>query len=198
MFNMNGSSLNIAKASFIMGVWGLVLVLGGVINQWWGLNVDNTLWLWAGVTVLGLVAQFAGLMKGLWLNMAAWLIVLVLGWGFTFYVTKFDNGAHADLYGDLPGVWLILLGLAYGATAFQVDKRFFIIAAIHLVFGALLELSYRQIMPVSFLDSYSVVLFGLVSGLPLIIAALPFWYAKATKVTPAPNFAMSEAYHHNS
>jgi hypothetical protein len=189
MLNMNNSSLNFSKASFLMGAWGLLLVLGGIINQWWGLNIDNTLWLWAGVTILGIIAQVAGLMKGLGLNLTAWLGAIVLGWAFTFYAVK---GSQPELYGDLPGVWLILLGLGYVATAFQVDKRFFIIAAIQILFGILMELSYRQILAIDFVDRHSIVLFGLVSGLPLIIAALPFWYAKAEKPAAAPHFAMQE------
>lgn len=192
MFNMQKSNLNIPKVSFILGVWGLLLVLGGVINQWWGLNVDNTLWLWAGISILGIMAQLAGLMKGLWLNMAAWLVAMLIGWGFTFYVIKFNNGANAELYGDLPGVWLILLGLAYVVTAFQVDKRLFSVAALHLLVGILMELSYRRIVTVDFIDSYSTVLFGLVSGLPLLIGALPFWYAKEEKPANLSAFVLSD------
>jgi hypothetical protein len=190
MLNMNANSLNIPKVSFMLAGWGLVILLGGIINQWFGLNADATLWLWAGVSLLGLLAQLAAMVRGLGLNLVAWLAAIAIGWGFTYYVTKFDGGSHADLYGDLAGVWLILLGLGYVATAFQVDKRFLALAGLHLLVGALMELSIHQIVPVEVLDSYAALVFGVVGGLPLLAAGL-LELPRVARVAPPQGVEMS-------
>ena len=80
-------------------------------------------------------------------------MLIAIGWGFTFFVMKFDNGSHIDLYGDQAGVWLILMGLGYVATAFHVVKRFLLVGTIHIVVGLLLELSARRIIVIDFLDA---------------------------------------------
>jgi hypothetical protein len=168
----------INKAAFQLAAWGLVVLIAGALSQYFNLSADFLLWLWGGATLLGITAQIGALVRGVGLNLGIWLGVIGAGWLFTFYVTKMDNGAHADLYPDLPGVWLILLGVGYLASAFQLDKRFLIIAAIHLVAGGLLELSARRILAVDFLDANGALLLGLVGGLPLLVAALPFWYGE--------------------
>jgi hypothetical protein len=161
-----------------------LLFLGGVINQWFNLSADFTLLLWVGITILGIAAQLITMVKGLGFNLGIWIALMVAGWIFTYYVVKFDNGAHIDLFGDMSGVWLILLGIGYIATAFQVDKRFLIVAGVHLLVGALLELSSRQVVSIEFLDSYSPLIFGLVGGIPLMVAALPVWLEKPTTEAP--------------
>jgi hypothetical protein len=176
----------INKAAFQLAAWGLIVLVAGALSQYFNLSADFLLWLWGGATLLGVIAQVWSLVRGVGLNLGIWLGVIALGWLFTFYVTKFDNGAHADLYPDLPGVWLILLGIGYIASTFQLDKRFAIIAALHLVMGGLLELSARRVITVDFLDANGALLLGLTGGLPLLIAALPFWYgqSRATSYEP--------------
>ncbi len=178
MFNMSELELRIPKVSFLLASWGLLILLGGVINQWFNLSADFTLLLWVGVTILGAAAQFISNVRGMGINLTIWIVLIVVGWLFTYYVTKFDNSSHVDLYGDLAGVWLILLGIGYVATAFQVDKRLIILAVLHFVVGALIELSSRRVVTLDFLDNYSALIFGLVGGVPLIIAALPIWVAR--------------------
>jgi hypothetical protein len=190
----NEVTLHISKASFMMAGWGLLLLLGGAISQWFNLSADFTLVLWGGITVLGIIAQLVAYVKGLGLNYTFWIFLMVLGWAFTWYVTKFDNGIHADLYGDLAGVWLILLGIGYVATAFQVDKRFFVIAGAHLLVGVLLELSSRRIVTIDILDTYSALIFGLVGGLTLIVASLPVWY-RNEQTNQQPQYTMTQGNH---
>lgn len=187
MFNTRELELRIPKVSFILAGWGLLIFLGGVINQWFNLSADFTLWLWAGITVLGVAAQVISMVRGMGLNLGIWLALIVIGWLFTYYVVKFDGGSHVDLFGDLPGVWLILLGLGYVATAFQVDKRFLILAALHLLVGFLMELSSRRVVTIEFLDSYSALIFGLVGGIPLMVAALPAWIPRP-QTQPQPQY----------
>ncbi len=171
--NTQKSEIVLSKASLQLGAWGLVMLVGGAMSQWFNLSADFLLVLWGGATVLGLAGQIVGLVRGMNVNLAIWIGLILVGWLFTLYVTKFENGVHVDLYGDLAGVWLVLLGLGYIATALQVDKRFFVIAALHLLVGGLVELSARQIVSIAFVDANSSLLVGLVGGLPLLVAALP-------------------------
>src|SRR5579859_7745729 len=153
LLDLDVDALHLPKARFLMASWGLLILLAGGIPQFFDLpNPDFVLLLWGGVTLLGFLGQTACLVRGLQQNFSAWLIVTVLGWLFTFYVIKFDNGQHVDLFGDLAGVWLILLGLGYLATSYHVNRRFLILAALHLGSGALLELSARRVLPISFID----------------------------------------------
>jgi hypothetical protein len=191
MLNFNDGTLHVEKARVLMAGWGLLIMLAAIINQFFDLpNPNYVLWLWTGVTVLGILAHITSLIHGLGQNFGAWVVVIVLGWAFTFYVVKFDNGAHIDLYGDLAGVWLILLGIGYLATAYHVERHFLLLAALHIVVGVLMELSARGVMRIGFLDTYSTLIFGLVAGLPLLIAALPQWYRAEV---PQPSAAVVES-----
>ena len=194
MFNSTELELHIPKVTFLLGSWGLLIFLGGIINQWFNLSADFTLLLWVGVTILGIAAQLITMVKGMGFNLGIWAGLMVVGWLFTYYVVKFDGGAHIDLFGDLSGVWLILLGFGYIATAFQVDKRFLIMAGLHLVVGALLEVSSRHIAAIEFLDTYSALIFGLVGGIPLMVAALPVWMEKPKPQNSQPDYAYYPDY----
>jgi hypothetical protein len=189
MVNMKAVTLRIQKGSFMMVAWGILLLAASVMTQFFELSADYVLWMWAGATLLGILAQMYCLVNGLQVNLIVWIVLIIIGWGFTLFVMKFDNGSHIDLYGDQAGVWLILMGLGYVATAFSVAKRFLILAAIHIVAGAVMELSARGIVPIDFLNAYSSLVFGLVAGVPLIIAGLPMWYrppAQAKSGAPVP------------
>lgn len=187
MVNLDQRIIRINKAVFMMGAWGMLILLASIINQFFDLpNPDYVLYLWAGVTLLGIAGQTISLVRGLQLNLTIWLVVMAVGWVFTYYVVKFDDGAHIDLFGDLSGVWLILLGIGHLFTAFHVVKRFLLLGSFHIVVGLLLELSARGIVRVDFLDSYSTLIFGLVAGGTLIVASLPMWY-KPAKTAPAPS-----------
>src|SRR3954464_10787795 len=120
MINMKAVTLRIQKAAFMMVAWGLLILAASIMTQFFELSANYVLLMWAGATVLGIVAQVFCLVNGLQQNLAAWLIAMAAGWAFTLFVMKFDNGSHIDLYGDLAGVWLILLGLGYVVTAFHV------------------------------------------------------------------------------
>ena len=186
MINMKAVTLRIQKAAFMMVAWGILILAASVMTQFFELSADYVLLMWAGATVLGILAQVYCLVNGLQANLTVWIVLIAIGWGFTLFVMKFDNGSHIDLYGDQAGVWLILMGLGYVATAFHVVKRFLILAAIHIVAGIVMELSARGIVPIDFLNTYSSLVFGLVAGVPLIIAGLPMWYRPAPAKAGAP------------
>jgi hypothetical protein len=151
-----------------MGSWGLLILFASLVNQYFfPPNFDYLIVMWSVVTVLGLAAQVICLARGLGPNLAAWVVVIVVGWLFTYL----------RLYLDMAGVWLLLLGVGYVATAIQVHARFWILAALHFVAGGLMELSVHKMLPLPWLDANQSLVFGLVAGVPLIIGALPFWYA---------------------
>jgi hypothetical protein len=193
MINLDQRIVRINKAVFLMAGWGLLILLGSLINQFFDLpSPDYVLYLWGGVTILGIACQAIAMVRGLGQNFAAWMVVIVLGWVFTFYVIKFDNGAHIDLYGDLAGVWLILLGVGHLVTAYHVVRRFLLVGAIHIAVGILLELSARGIVTIDFLNAYSTLIFGIVAGGSLIVSSLPVWYRPKKPVpSPAPASSVS-------
>lgn len=192
MLDFESHEVRIPKAIFLMGAWGLVLLLASVIDQVVAPGVDLLLWLWLGATLLGLGAQLVAMVHGLGRNFAAWIVVILAGWAFTLYVFKFDNGAHVDLFGDLPGVWLILLAAGYAATARQVHARFWLPAGLHLGVGLILELAAHGALPLGALGGYATLIFGLVTGVSLLVATLPMWY-RSDAPAPQPDYAPAAA-----
>jgi len=188
MIKLDQRVLRINKAVFLMAGWGLIILLASLINQFFNVpNFDTILVMWGVATALGITGQAICLVRGLGLNFGSWLAVIAAGWVFTLYVSKVDNGAHANLFGDLPGVWLILIGIGHVATAFHVARRFLALAAVHFAAGLLMELSAHQVVNIGLLNQYSVLAFGIVAGGSLIVGALPIWYRpRQPAPSPAP------------
>ncbi len=184
MINMKASHLRMNKAPSLMGVWGIVILLGSIMHQFFGLRPDQVLLMWGLLTLLGIAGQAVCLMRGLEPNFGAWMAVIVVGWFVTLYVIKFDKGYNIEYAGDLPAIWLGLLGLGYVATAFQITRKFWILAAVSFAFGGLLELAARGILQIDFLVEYGPLLFGIFAGVPLIVASLPYFYRPEVKAAP--------------
>jgi hypothetical protein len=125
--NSNTVTLRINKAAFTLGAWGLLILLASLVNQFFiPPSLEAVYALWSVVTLLGIAAQAICLARGLGSNFAVWMVVMVVGWLFT----------HSGFYADIPGVWLILLGVGYVATAFQVHMRFMWLAGLHRLPGS--------------------------------------------------------------
>lgn len=189
MINMKSSHMRLNKAPSLMGIWGIVILLGSIMHQFFELRLDYVLIMWGLMTLLGIAAQAVCLMRGLEQNFGVWLAVIVVGWFLTLYIIKFDKGYNIEFAGDLPGIWLGLMGVGYAITALQVTRKFWILAAVSFVTGALLELAARGILQVDFLVEYSTLLFGIFAGVPLIVASLPYFYRPEVKAAPAPSQA---------
>ena len=195
MLDFESHEVRIPKAIFLMGAWGLVLLLASVIDQVFAPGVDLLLWLWLGATLLGLGAQLIAMVHGLGRNFAAWIAVILAGWAFTLYVFKFDNGAHVDLFGDLPACLADPAGgRLRGDRAARAST---LLAAGRAASGRWPDPraggAWRP--PLGALGGYATLIFGLVTGVSLLVAILPVWYrpdAPATQPDYAPAAAVED------
>ena len=185
MINTRHNMMTINKAPALMGSWGLAVLLASVMNQFFELSTNNSLLMWGLLTVLGIVGHSVCYLRGLGKNFAVWVGLITVGWLFTLYVFKWDNGANIALLADLPAAWLALIGVGYVATALQIDRRFFYLAGVHFAVAAVMELSARGIMPIDFVDEYAALIFGLTVSIPLFVASLPQFYHPRVR-QPAP------------
>lgn len=186
--------LHINKAPSMMAVWGVMLFLGGVIQQFLKLSIDMMLVIWGVLSVIGIAGQIVCMVNGLGKNFGVWLGVIVVGWFITLYIIKFDKGFNIEYAADLPAIWLALLGIGYWWTALQVNRRFWYLAAASFAFGEFMELCLRGVFQGlgDFVVSYDKLFFGLFAGIPLVIAALPQYYKPPKKKT-APAAAPASA-----
>jgi hypothetical protein len=162
----------LTRAGVTMLVWGLLLLAAGIYNQYNFPSVEGILFLWGAITLVGFVAQAVCEIQHAAVNFYVWIGAVAVAWAFTYYVTKWDNGAHGALYPDLPGIWLIFLGIGYLDTARTIRSKFAWIAGAHLVAGVLLELSAHGLPKIDFLNTYSTLIFGIVAGGTLIAASV--------------------------
>jgi hypothetical protein len=167
MNRLEHNPLHLSRAGILMAVWGVLILVAGVATQYYYPSIEAVLQWWAIVTVIGLAVQAACELRDQPLNFLAWVAAMAVGWVFTLWAVSPGVG----LFADLTPVWLILLGLAYIPTAFQIDRRYWLFAALHLALGALMELSVRGVFVVGFLNSYSSLILGLVGGGSMIAGA---------------------------
>ena len=186
MINLKSSHLRINKAPTMMGVWGLLILLGSIMQQYFEIKIDYVLIMWGLATLLGIAAQAVCLVRGLGQNFGVWMGVIVVGWFLTLYIIKLDSGYNIEYVADLPAIWLALLGVGYAVTAYHVTKRFWILAGISFLFAIILELPARGIMAIDFLVENSTLLFGIFAGVPLIVASLPYFYRPEPKTAAVP------------
>ena len=179
--------LHVNKAPAMMAVWGVMLLLGGVIQQFLNLSADMMLIIWGVLSLIGIAGQVVCLVNGLSKNFGVWIGVIVVGWLITLYILKFDKGFNIQYAADLPAIWLGLLGIGYWWTALQVNRRFWYLSAASFAFGEFMELCVRGVFQGfgDFIVSYDKLFFGLFAGVPLIIASLPQYY-KPPKKKAAP------------
>ena len=142
MLNKDSVKLGpIPKEILVMAIWGVALLVGGLVQQNAKLDgVDAILTMWAVVTLVGIIGQALAFAKGLGPNDIAWGVTIALAWAFTLVAFKVSG---VDFYKDFSAVWYILLGIGYLFTAWQIDKFFYIMAAAHFLVGLLMEISIR-------------------------------------------------------
>jgi hypothetical protein len=185
MINTRHNMMEINKAPALMVTWGLAVLLASVVNQFFELEQDYLLIFWGALSLLGIAGHALCYISGLRLNYLLWFALLAVGWLFTLFVFKWDNGSNISLLADLPAVWLALIGVAYVLTGKQIDKRFYTVAAFTFAVALVLELSARRIVPISFVDEYAALIFGLTVSLPLFVASSARYYRPRPKPVPA-------------
>jgi hypothetical protein len=186
MINTRRNTMTINKAPALMLAWGLAVLLASLVGQYFELEQDYLLIFWAGLTLLGIAGHSLCYMRGLGKNFSIWMGLIGVGWLFTLFVFKWDNGANIALIADLPAVWLALLGVAYIVTALQIDRRFFYIAGFTFAVALILELSARRIVRIDFINEYAQLIFGLAVSIPLFVASSARYYKPKPKTEPAP------------
>jgi hypothetical protein len=170
MQRLEKNPLRLSRAGIVMIAWGLLILGAGVYNQYYFPSMEHILTVWGVVSVLGLAIQGLCEIRDQRINFLAWVAVVVLGWAFTLYAIYATN---YQFFGHISGVWLILLGLAYIPTALQIDRRYWLFAALHFIVGSLMEQSALKVLSpemTRFFDTNSPLLFGLVAGGSLLAA----------------------------
>ncbi|MGA7732966.1 MAG: hypothetical protein WCD37_17040 [Chloroflexia bacterium] len=164
--------LGLTRSGLTMVVWGLALIVAGVLSQWASLPYPTGMVvLWGAATIIGLVFQGLCQVEHQPLNFYVWVGAIGIGWLFTLYVL-YVNGSF---YPELAPAWFLLLGVAYVHTGMKIDTRFYVLAGLHFALAALFELGGRA--GVSFLFIYGPVIFGLLAGIGLVAGA---YYARVS------------------
>lgn len=167
MEHLENNPLRLSRAGLLMAIWGVLILAAGITTQYYYPSVEGVMLIWSVVTVVGLGAQALCQLKDQPLNYAIWVGAMVVGWLFTHYASSPGVG----LFRDIAPIWIIMLGLAYIPTAFQIDSRFRYLAALHLVVGGLMELSVRGVLDIVFLRSNGSLLLGIVGGGTMLVGA---------------------------
>lgn len=165
------------RTQLAFGLWGIILIAGGLLqsnySKAWGLT--TILWVWAGLTVLGLAGTY--LLNRYFLNsgmLVAWLGLMIIGFALTLWLVYGLN-----LSGQLIIVvmWHAVLIVGYFVTGLYLDRRVWLLAgweALVILVTLLLTSTSTQIFGIDLSKGLSFN-FGLSTGVPLLIAALPFW-----------------------
>ncbi len=176
------------KDFLVMAVWGVLLLAGGLIQQYGKLDLDGILVMWAVVTLLGAAGQALAYVNGLTPNNLAWAGTIIAAWAFTLLALK-ANIQDSNLYEDMPAVWFVLLGIGFIFTAQQVGKIFYILATVYLLTGIILEIGLR-FMQNEFLASNAPLIMAFVGGGSLIVASIVAYVLRTRQAT---NKSMAES-----
>src|SRR5438045_3588997 len=117
------------RTQLAFGWWGIILITAGLLHnnysKIWGITA--ILWIWAGLTILGLVGSY--LLNRYFLNsgmLVAWAGLLIIGFALTLWL----------IYGlNLPGqliisiTWHAILMIGYLVTGLYLDRRVWILAS---------------------------------------------------------------------
>jgi hypothetical protein len=169
------------RLKLTFGWWGLILIIGGFINILYEATDDRNnaamLGIWLGLSVVGIIGMY--LLSPRCLDSGSlftWGLLIVLGLGVSWAVLfplAVDDG-----YEYLSTLWHILFAGGYLLTGYFMDRRFWWIAAWETLV-ALFMLSTVFINPLyEATEHYLNLIFGLTSGIPLLVAALPIWQEK--------------------
>jgi hypothetical protein len=171
--------------------WGTLILLGGWLHNSFSLAWGNVLMLlmWLGITALGFAGNY--LLASAFVNSGVafmWGGVITLGFLVTLLVLYPLGGKP---WPALSVTWHLAFALGYLLNGYFSDRRLWRLSAWELLMALLmLYVAYNPspdpTNPLSsgahpiFLGSFNFyynqgLLLGLTTGIPLLIAALPFW-----------------------
>lgn len=157
--------------------WGLLLVGGGWLHQQIHHN-STVIWLvWVGVALLGLIGIY--LLQPAVVNSGMLFIWagLVSGGLLVSAVILFPLAGAG--YDYLSPLWHLAFCGGYLITGYFMDRRLWLLAGWEALLTILLLLTATGlVLEPDIVDHNTALAFGLSSGLPLLLAALPTWKEK--------------------
>jgi hypothetical protein len=135
--------------------------------------MDTMLWVWVGLNLVGLVGTY--LLAGEFLAsgmLFIWSLVTIIPFLFTWLILYPLNKGGAELVSPL---WHVAFAIGYGLTAYYMDRRWWWVAGWEFLVGLIMLLITTKVIPAPDLMKNQGLLLGLTSGIPLLLAALPFW-----------------------
>lgn len=166
---------NFRRVQLMLGWWGLLLIIGGYLHNTnaraWGSTAILLVWL--GLAIAGLVGSylfapliFASGMLILWGS--AIIISLAVTWLIIFPLSS--GGSDS-----IPTIWHTALAITYFLNGYYMDKRLYWLAGWEGLVALFMLGIGLKFFSVDIITSNKGLVFGLTSGIPLLIAALPFW-----------------------
>lgn len=167
------------RIQLALGVWGGLLIGGGWLHnsyagaKAWGLPA--LLLIWLGLTLVGLVTLYwlqpAVLRSGL---LFVWAVLPLLGLFLTWLIVYPLNNQGREFVSTL---WAALFALGYGISGYYMDRRLWWLAGWEVLVGVfmLTGVGFGVLSDDSQIYKNLGLTFGLSSGLPLLLAALPVW-----------------------
>ena len=167
------------RIQLALGVWGVILIGGGWLHnnysapKAWGLPILLVIWL--GLTLVGTVALYwlqpTVLRSGL---LFVWAGLALLGLFLTWLIVYPFNNVGREF---VSALWHALFALGYIISAYYMDRRLWWLAGWEVLVGLfiLVGVGFGVLSDDSQIYKNLGLTFGLSSGLPLLIAALPVW-----------------------
>ncbi len=167
------------RVQLAFGVWGVLLIVGGWLHNnysasiAWGLPALLVIWL--GLTLVGFVALYwlqpTVLPSGL---LFVWAGLSLLGLFLTWLIVYPLNNVSREF---VSALWHALFALGYIISGYYMDRRLWWLAGWEVLAGLfmLVGVGFGVLPDDSLIYQNKGLTFGLSSGLPLLIAALPVW-----------------------
>lgn len=158
----------ITKESWLFGTWGLVVLIGFLIQQYARLTPVGIDYSWAVLSAIGIVVSFWALpwkYSNLRNILITWVAITIVGGAFTSAAIR-NIGSFGQYTITINVVWAALIGIGYALTALFDDAFIFNYFAVL----AAIDLTIFFASP-DFYVNESAVILGITLGLPLFLLA---------------------------
>lgn len=163
------------RTQLALGWWGALLLAGGWLHnsnaRAWGSAA--MLLVWVGIMLAGLVGAYLIARDMLASGMLfIWIIGLTLAFLLTWLILFPLNRNGAQL---ISSIWHLAFAVGYALNGYYMDRRLFWLAGWEALLAIFMLLVNFQVISWPDLSNNQGLAFGLGSGVPLLIAALPIW-----------------------